>query len=193
MDSLCCPSRSSVPRGQYAHTHTGATDTRSTAPVPRARTSGTPGGLWAKKTGVDRPTLATWLDQAGYFTAESGKFLNGYSGQTGPPGWDFWRQKAGNYFDFKVAVNGQWVSYTHGEYEADVVTDHAVAGIEASGTTVRVPVGRLLRAAQPLHPAAPVRLERRGPRVRERGHPIAAVVRRGGARRGWGSATSRAG
>jgi N-acetylglucosamine-6-sulfatase len=132
VDPLCCPSRLSFLRGQYAHTHTVYnTVNGSSSSSPYFRYSG---GLWAKKIGVDRPTLATWLDQAGYFTAESGKFLNGYAGQTGPPGWDFWRQKTGNYYDFKVTVNGQWVNYTHGEYEADVVTDHAVAGIEASGT-----------------------------------------------------------
>ena len=132
VDPLCCPSRLSFLRGQYAHTHTVYnTVNGSSSSSPYFRYSG---GLWAKKIGVDHPTLATWLDQAGYFTAEAGKFLNGYAGQTAPPGWDFWRQKTGNYYDFRVTVDGQWINYDDGEYEADIVTDHAVAGIEASGT-----------------------------------------------------------
>jgi arylsulfatase A-like enzyme len=131
-DPLCCPSRLSFLRGQEAHTHTVYnTVNATTSSSPYSRYSG---GVWAKRVGVDRPTLANWLDQLGYFTVESGKFLNGYAGRTGIPGWDFWRQKLGGYYDFKVSVNGQWVVYDHGEYEADVVTDQAVAGIQASGT-----------------------------------------------------------
>lgn len=130
-DPLCCPSRLSFLRGQYAHTHTVYNTVNGGSSSPYAKYSG---GAWAKSVGVDEPTIATWLDEAGYFTVESGKFLNGYSGRVGPPGWDFWRQKTGNYYDFKVTVNSSWVQYDDGEYEADVVTDHAVAGIEAAGS-----------------------------------------------------------
>ena len=130
--AICCPSRTSFLRGQYVHTHTVYETIVTSDPTsPFYRYSS---GVWAKKVGVDSPTIATWLDQLGYFTAESGKFLNGYPGLHPPSGWDFWRQKLGNYTNFKVVVDGTYVQYGAGDYEADVVTDNAIDAIHASGT-----------------------------------------------------------
>lgn len=130
--AICCPSRTSFLRGQYVHTHTVYETINSNDPKnPFFRYSG---GRWAKQVGVDSPTIADWLDDLGYFTAESGKFLNGYEGVHAPPGWDFWRQKRGNYTNFDVVVDGAYVHYGANAYEADVVTDHALDAIEASGT-----------------------------------------------------------
>jgi N-acetylglucosamine-6-sulfatase len=73
--SLCCPSRSSILTGRYAHHH-------------NVWQNG-----WASFN--DKSTLPTWLDGAGYRTGMFGKYLNGY-GNPGtpngyvPPGWDSW-------------------------------------------------------------------------------------------------------
>jgi len=87
---LCCPSRASILRGQLAHT-TGI-----------YYNAGTRGGWSAfKDTGLERSTLATWLDTAGYRTGLVGKYLNGYSATTNyvPPGWDFWRGGFPNHYN----------------------------------------------------------------------------------------------
>ena len=84
---LCCPARSSVFTGLYAHNH-GVYDVEP------------PYGFNAFD---DSSTIATWLQNAGYWTGYLGKYLNGYGempvpGQdTGssllylPPGWTQWR------------------------------------------------------------------------------------------------------
>lgn len=72
----CCPSRATYLRGQYAHNHgiSGA--------------AGANGPAFADK-GLNRSTVATWLDDAGYQTALFGKYLNGYrQSEYVPPGWD---------------------------------------------------------------------------------------------------------
>lgn len=148
---ICCPSRGSFLRGQLVHTHTMyETVVTSDPSSPFFNYSG--GTHW-KRVGGGNSTIAKWLDDLGYFTAEVGKYVNGYPGTAAPDGWDFWRQKLGNYHNFKVTVNGK--NYTYGNtapvlpanagvpatcsqnpcYEADVVTDHAIAGVRASGTS----------------------------------------------------------
>jgi N-acetylglucosamine-6-sulfatase len=81
---LCCPSKTSILRGQYAHSH-GVY--RNRAPD---------GGLArALELGIEKSTIATWLDAAGYETGFVGRYLLGY-GAPGmdpgyvPPGWDHW-------------------------------------------------------------------------------------------------------
>lgn len=80
---MCCPSRATFLRGQYAHNH-GTLDN-----------DGLKWG-WEKfrSDGRERSTVATWLDDAGYTTGCVGKYLDGYGkGHTttyAPPGWDKW-------------------------------------------------------------------------------------------------------
>lgn len=62
-ESMCCPSRATFLTGQYAHNH-GVKDNVH------------PDGGCAPLDG--KPTLATRLDGAGYFTGVVGKWLNGY-------------------------------------------------------------------------------------------------------------------
>lgn len=82
--ALCCPSRSSILRGQYAHGHGIWTNKAPDGGFERFR------GL-----GREDSTVATWLDGAGYHTGYMGKYLNEY-GTFGnptrhiPPGWDRW-------------------------------------------------------------------------------------------------------
>jgi N-acetylglucosamine-6-sulfatase len=79
--SLCCPSRSTMLTGQYAHNH-------------GVRGNQLPTGGYSKLAPTLGNTLPVWLQRAGYYTAHIGKFLNGY-GTTSPdtevpPGWNEW-------------------------------------------------------------------------------------------------------
>jgi N-acetylglucosamine-6-sulfatase len=79
--SLCCPSRSTLLTGQYAHNH-------------GVRGNQAPTGGYSKLAPTLGNTLPVWLQRAGYYTGHIGKFLNGY-GRDGPdsdvpPGWNEW-------------------------------------------------------------------------------------------------------
>ena len=85
--SLCCPSRASILRGQYAH-NTGLVSNHNKDPGGGAR--------FFRESGLEDETLATLLQDAGYETWFGGKYLNGYEGAGGrvglvPPGWDHWQ------------------------------------------------------------------------------------------------------
>ena len=62
-DPWCCPSRSSILRSQYVHSH-GVTSNR------------TPTGGFPRFRPLEQSTVATWLKTAGYRTALIGKYLN---------------------------------------------------------------------------------------------------------------------
>lgn len=79
--SLCCPSRTTMLRGQYTHNHGVLTN--------RAREQGGLGQFNSLNRGES--TIATWLDAAGYDTGLFGKYLNGCAGCPRPPGWDNWQ------------------------------------------------------------------------------------------------------
>lgn len=116
--SLCCPSRSSILRGQYIH-NTGVVS------------NVTPGGGFQKfhAAGLEGSTIATWLQAAGYRTALFGKYLNGYPDTVDqtyiPPGWDDWASPAAgnpyNEFGYTLNENGDLVDY--GDAEGDYLTD----------------------------------------------------------------------
>ena len=82
-NALCCPSRATIMRGQYAH-NTGVW----------TNLVHTPDGGWNayRTNGNERDNVATRLDAAGYRTALIGRYLNGYWDDTTyvPPGWDRW-------------------------------------------------------------------------------------------------------
>jgi N-acetylglucosamine-6-sulfatase len=75
--SLCCPSRASMLRGQYPH-NTGVTS-NAVAEYHDFASSG-----------QEASTFATWIQDAGYRTAYFGKYLNGYGTTRIPDGWDRW-------------------------------------------------------------------------------------------------------
>ena len=73
---LCCPSRATFLTGLYPHNHDILWNT---APA---------GGF---ESFDDSSTLATWLQDTGYYTGHVGKYLNGYDdGTYVPPGWNEW-------------------------------------------------------------------------------------------------------
>jgi arylsulfatase A-like enzyme len=123
VDPVCCPSRVSFFRGQYAHT-TSVYDIDG------------PWGGWGQmqRARLESSTLATWLTPT-YYTALVGKYVNGYNGASFiPPGWDRWRamMKAGYPAgSWNLSQQGQRVAPAG--YSTDVLTDESVAAIEASG------------------------------------------------------------
>jgi arylsulfatase A-like enzyme len=114
--SLCCPDRTSILTGQYAHNHGVLGNGTHKWPL---------GGFKGFKT--DDNTLATWLDRAGYQTAFIGKYLNRYGTADAParvpPGWDDWHASKGvNYDVARMYENG--VATIHRDvYMTDYVTD----------------------------------------------------------------------
>jgi len=129
--SLCCPSRTSILRGQYAQ-NTKITDNTF------------PGGGFEKvyERGLEKSMLPVWLKQAGYRTALFGKYLNEYPGTPGqtyiPPGWDEWASPVDGYpyteFNYTLNENGQLVKYGNRpqDYGTDVYASKALAFIKDS-------------------------------------------------------------
>jgi N-acetylglucosamine-6-sulfatase len=128
-DSLCCPSRSSILRGQYVHAH----DVRGNQP---------PDGGFQKfhANGDEKSTMATWLHDAGYRTGLLGKYLNGYPQTVDPtfvpPGWDEWDSPNGGNpyaeFNYRMNENGKSVAYGANpqDYLVDVLSNKAGSFIE---------------------------------------------------------------
>src|SRR5918993_640294 len=114
-NSLCCPSRATILRGQYTHNH----EILSNDP-PR-------GGFQKFRfLGHENSTMATWVKEQGYRTAFFGKYLNGYNETYIPPGWDEWYAVTGNYLSHTFNENGHLVSYEpESYYDTDVMSDKA--------------------------------------------------------------------
>ena len=116
--SLCCPSRSSILRGQYPHN-------------TQILFNGPPLGGFQKfhDDGLENATIGTALQATGYRTGFMGKYLNGYPGSLGrtyvPPGWTDWvSPSAGNpYSEYNYYLNENGVVTFHGNTPADYLTD----------------------------------------------------------------------
>ena len=123
VNPLCCPSRATILTGLYSHS-TGIYRNNSFNPA-RARR-------------FRLPTVATWLDRAGYTTAYVGKYLNGYDGSFVPKGWDRWITFTGlaDYYRYTLLRDGVRRAYGSGPaaYSTDVLAADAAAVIrEAEG------------------------------------------------------------
>jgi hypothetical protein len=111
---LCCPGRSSVLTGKYAHNH----GVRTNGDVEEGDTASTPGAIDFRKGGNEALVFAKWLQGAGYRTGFFGKYLNGYDKLMArdangdgkpdldkhvPPHWDDWFAfPHAEYFDFQL-------------------------------------------------------------------------------------------
>ncbi len=151
-DSLCCPSRSSILRGQYAHNHGVLSNTPPDGGFERARALE-----------IEKSTIATWLQGAGYRTVLLGKYLNGYPANEPtyvPPGWDEWYGALGNKpysnFNYQLNENGQLVSYggKREDYLTDVIGGKAIDFIKRTSSTGK-PFFVYLATFAPHQPAVP--------------------------------------
>jgi N-acetylglucosamine-6-sulfatase len=102
--SLCCPSRSTLYTGQYAHNHGVLSNQLPSGGYTRLDTSN-----W----------LPLWLQAAGYRTMHVGKFLNGYGRDSPPtdvpPGFNDWNGTVDpstyRYYGYTVNENGVLRTY----------------------------------------------------------------------------------
>lgn len=155
---LCCPSRTSILRGQYAH-NTQITDNQP------------PGGGFEKvyRLGLEKSTIAVWLQDAGYRTALIGKYLNGYPAEASrtyiPPGWTEWYSSPGDMnfndvayteFNYTLNENGTLVPYGDApeDYGTDVYANKAVSFIKRS-TEAGQPFFAYIATYAPHNPSTP--------------------------------------
>jgi N-acetylglucosamine-6-sulfatase len=116
--SLCCPSRSTFLTGQYPHNH-------------GVLANGGPNGGYQRLNHAN--TLPVWLQEAGYYTAHLGKYLNNYGVDSPepPPGWSRWfglmDPSTYRLYDYTVSDDGAAVSHGHApeEYQTDVLAEEA--------------------------------------------------------------------
>lgn len=150
--SLCCPSRSTTLRGQYARNTT-------------VLTNSPPNGGYAQFLAAhnDSSTAATWLQASGYRTAFYGKYLNGYPGNEKtyiPPGWNEWASPSGgspySEYDYQLNDNGRLVAYGHkaSDYLTDVIAAKAESFVRKAGSD-HVPFFLFLTPYAPHSPATP--------------------------------------
>ena len=126
---LCCPSRSSILRGQHANiTHVYTND-------------GVNGGA-DDFVPLEGETVATLLENAGYRTGFFGKYMNGYNQLWGdsmhiPVGWTVWSGfRNVRYFDYDLIEDGVAVPYGNADedYSTDVLREKAKQFITDSVT-----------------------------------------------------------
>jgi len=154
-NSQCCPSRSSILRGQYVHNH--------------GVESNNAGFKKFYQLGNEASTVATWLKAAGYMTGYMGKYLNGYPNPHNktyvPPGWDEWFGAVGGggyrEFDYILNENGKLVKYGHADsdYLTDVIAGKTEAFIRRAAGE-RKPFFLHLAPFAPHEPAIPARRHR---------------------------------
>ena len=120
---LCCPSRATFLTGKYAHNH-GVWDNNPPD-----------GGFDVFQPTYGTNNLGVWLQNAGYYTAFIGKYLNGYGDanpQLVPAGWNSWYGAVGDVqavYDYQLNENGTLVDYGGGveNFKQDVFTGQAVS------------------------------------------------------------------
>ena len=121
---LCCPSRATYDTGKYLHNH-------------RVLTNELPTGGWETYSGngSEGDTLATTLDDAGYYTAIYGKYYNGYTGQAAPPGYDHYALMTdfsgytGFDYELKTPAGDRSYGSADEDYFTDVITDHGLQAV----------------------------------------------------------------
>ncbi|MBV6402726.1 MAG: Choline-sulfatase [Anaerolineales bacterium] len=154
----CCPSRTTILRGQYSHNNGVLTNT---PPFGGFET------FYLKEN--ESSTVATWLQAAGYKTVLLGKYLNGYPFRENrnyfPIGWTEWYSPAKGKpyvgFNYTLNQNGVQVDYKDTEqgqslYITDVLSEKTVDFIRRSAQDSS-PFFIYLSLYAPHQPAAPAR------------------------------------
>ena len=143
-DPLCCPSRVTILRGQYAHNH-------------RIEGNAWPRGGSRKfrESGLGGSTVATWLQDESYRTVLIGKYMNGYFGTRVPVGWDDWYAIAGDYLSNDLNENGRIVSYASERHHLDDVLARKAVGYIRDTSANDQPFFMWLGTKAPHAPATP--------------------------------------
>ena len=133
-NSVCCPSRATIMRGQYSHNSGVWTNLDG------------PDGGWEgyKLNGNEQDNVATRLQAGGYRTALIGKYLNHYQGTAIPQGWDHWfaafavnlqgKGTQPGYFNYDENDNGtiRHFGTSEREYSTDVLRRQTRSFIDTS-------------------------------------------------------------
>ncbi|MDF5758690.1 sulfatase [Spongiactinospora sp. TRM90649] len=149
-DSWCCPSRASILRSQYVHSHGVYTNTAPEGGFGRFHASG-----------LESSTIGTWLKAAGYRTALMGKYLNHYPGRAVPPtyvppGWDEWHVPVRRlYAEYGYTLNENGTLRAYGHEAADYLSDVLAAKAAAFVSDPRQPFFLYLAPIGPHQPANP--------------------------------------
>src|SRR5215217_6677439 len=152
---ICCPSRTTIMRGQYAHNSKVWFTKNVFDPDPNVRDGG-----WTGYKGnlYEDDNVATHLQRdAGYTTGLFGKYLNGYSGTTKPPGWDDWFAfHQLTYYNYDVNDNGTIRHYgsSKSDYSTDVLNTQVKEFIDASAAQGK-PFFAYVAPKAPHSPATP--------------------------------------
>jgi arylsulfatase A-like enzyme len=133
---LCCPSRSTIMTGRYAHNHGVRTN------QPLLPPGGDPDAPISK---IQDSTLQRYLQQAGYRTGLVGKYLNGWPLNVDPPFFDSSELIADTYCPFKVKEKDQAIvtygsdpvgtppnEYCVGDYSTDFMAQKGMDFVQQS-------------------------------------------------------------
>ena len=132
--ALCCPSRSTIIRGQYCH-NTGIWDNGDLN-----NDTFLSGGYkkWVANN-LDKSTIATMMHAAGYETFLVGKYLNGYSDQHAgdvPPGWDHWHGMTDMaYFGPHFSDQGKLLKLPKSVYQTDYISETTLTWLRQRDTS----------------------------------------------------------
>jgi arylsulfatase A-like enzyme len=152
----CCPSRSSILTGLFAHS-TGVWSNGWTTGVGR-----TGGWVSFHRGRMERRSVAVWLQETGYRTVLVGKYLNGYGERPRgyvPPGWDRWHAFAGShaeYYDYDlIHSSGRTAHFGRAgrDYSTDVLRRYALHEIRRA--PARQPLFLMFAPLAPHHPSIP--------------------------------------
>ncbi len=145
-DSLCCPSRTTLLTGRYAHN----TGVEGNGPVG--------GGYpeFAQRSAYTN-NLAVWLQRAGYRTIHIGKFLNVYGQQPYsdptqvPPGWSDWETLVGEdsthyFYGYTLNDNGT-LTEPYGDITYAVKDEPTCPDFTTPGTTCNYQTDVLTQSA----------------------------------------------
>ena len=130
---LCCPSRSSILTGMYAHNH----------------------GVLDNSVELNMETFINALHESGYYTGLVGKYLNSWDGEARPE-FDYWISFArgeSRYYNPRLNVNGIWERHTD-QYITDALGNYAQEFLTKAGKKNQ-PYVLIFAANAPHEPATP--------------------------------------